>query len=44
VAVAAPMGTATRARFFPGDSREKLARPADEARRILDELGIAAGG
>jgi NAD(P)-dependent dehydrogenase (short-subunit alcohol dehydrogenase family) len=43
VAVPAPMGTATRARFFPGDARETLARPADEARRILDELAHADG-
>lgn len=30
-----PMRTATRARFFPGESRDKLAAPADEAARLL---------
>jgi len=38
VATPAPMPTATRARFFPGESRERLARPAAEAARILSEL------
>lgn len=34
----AAMPTATRARFFPGESREGMARPADEAARILSLL------
>ncbi len=38
VATPRPMPTATRARFFPGERREDLARPADEAARILDAL------
>ncbi|MBC7163391.1 MAG: SDR family NAD(P)-dependent oxidoreductase [Roseovarius sp.] len=35
----APMPTATRARFFPGEDHETLARPRDEAARLL--AGIA---
>lgn len=35
-----PMRTATRARFFPGEDRAKLAAPADEAARILAELDL----
>lgn len=35
----APMPTATRARFFPGEDRGVLARPAHEAARVLAELG-----
>ncbi|SFA72522.1 NADP-dependent 3-hydroxy acid dehydrogenase YdfG [Poseidonocella pacifica] len=31
----APMPTATRARFFPGEDRSKLADPAQEAARLL---------
>jgi len=31
----APMPTATRARFFPGEERAGLARPRDEAARLL---------
>jgi NAD(P)-dependent dehydrogenase (short-subunit alcohol dehydrogenase family) len=31
----APMPTATRARFFPGEEREALAHPRDEAARLL---------
>ena len=31
----APMPTATRARFFPGEDRAPLAEPAIEARRLL---------
>ncbi|MGR3520086.1 MAG: SDR family NAD(P)-dependent oxidoreductase [Roseovarius sp.] len=31
----APMATATRARFFPGEDRETLAHPRDEAARLL---------
>ncbi len=34
----APMPTATRARFFPGEDRARLASPKDEARRLLAEL------
>lgn len=34
----APMPTATRARFFPGEARDSLARPADEAERLLAPL------
>lgn len=30
-----PMPTATRGRFFPGENRDGLAAPADEARRLL---------
>ena len=33
-----PMPTATRARFFPGEPREPLAQPADEATRLLAML------
>jgi len=38
IAQPAPMPTATRARFFPGEDRARLADPAAEARRILDAL------
>lgn len=38
IAVPAPMPTATRARFFPGEDRALLADPRAEARRILDAL------
>lgn len=31
----APMPTATRARFYPGEDRAKLTAPADEADRLL---------
>jgi NAD(P)-dependent dehydrogenase (short-subunit alcohol dehydrogenase family) len=31
----APMPTATRARFYPGEPRDRLADPVDEAERIL---------
>ena len=34
----APMPTATRARFFPGEDRAPLADPHTEAARILDAL------
>jgi NAD(P)-dependent dehydrogenase (short-subunit alcohol dehydrogenase family) len=30
-----PMPTATRARFYPGEDRAPLAKPMDEARRLL---------
>ncbi len=36
-----PMATATRARFFPGEDRDALSAPADEAARLLDSLGLA---
>ena len=38
IAEPAPMPTATRARFYPGEDRAGLADPADEARRILSLL------
>lgn len=31
----APMATATRARFYPGENRDSLASPSDEAVRLL---------
>ncbi len=34
----APMATATRARFFPGEDREVLTSPRDEAARLLAVL------
>lgn len=34
----APMPTAVRARFFPGENRAALADPAEEARRLLQGL------
>lgn len=34
----APMPTATRARFYPGEDRETLTHPRDEATRLLAEL------
>lgn len=33
-----PMHTAVRARFFPGEDRDALASPLDEAARLLAEL------
>ncbi|MBE0454095.1 MAG: SDR family NAD(P)-dependent oxidoreductase [Roseovarius sp.] len=36
----APMPTATRARFFPGEDREALAHPRDEAARLLRALDL----
>lgn len=43
IATPAPMATATRARFFPGEDTTPLARPEDEARRILAEtLSVTA--
>ncbi len=36
----APMPTALRGRFFPGEDRSRLALPADEARRLLGEAGL----
>lgn len=38
IATPAPMPTATRARFFPGEDRAPLANPRAEAARILDGL------
>ncbi|MEO0381673.1 MAG: SDR family oxidoreductase, partial [Pseudomonadota bacterium] len=38
VATPAPMPTATRARFHPGEDRTSLADPMTEAARILGEL------
>ena len=35
IATPAPMPTATRARFFPGEDRTPLASPHDEAARLL---------
>jgi len=34
-----PMATALRARFYPGEDRAGLARPGDEAERLLAALG-----
>lgn len=36
----APMPTATRARFYPGEAREDLTPCADEAARLLKEAGL----
>ena len=36
----APMGTATRARFYPGEDRDGLANRADEAAKVLRALGL----
>jgi NAD(P)-dependent dehydrogenase (short-subunit alcohol dehydrogenase family) len=38
IATPAPMPTALRARFFPGEDRGPLANPRAEAKRILDTL------
>ena len=38
----APMPTATRARFHPGEDRSGLAAPSDEARRLLSALSAFA--
>ena len=35
----APMATATRARFYPGEDRAPLADPGDEAARLIATLG-----
>ena len=37
----APMRTAVRGRFFPGEDRGPLAHPRDEAHRLRDALGLA---
>lgn len=34
----APMPTALRARFFPGENRDRLAHPTEEAARLLPEI------
>lgn len=39
IATPAPMPTATRARFHPGENHDVLNDPAEEAARILSELG-----
>lgn len=36
-----PMPTATRARFFPGEDRNELTNPADEATRLINGLFTA---
>jgi len=36
----APMATAVRARFFPGEDRAALAEPRAEAKRLLGDLGL----
>jgi NAD(P)-dependent dehydrogenase (short-subunit alcohol dehydrogenase family) len=36
----APMATALRARFYPGEDRGALAPPRDEAQRLLAEAGL----
>lgn len=38
IATPAPMPTATRARFHPGEDRSRLADPRDEAERIIASL------
>lgn len=35
-----PMPTACRARFFPGEDRDALSTPADQAARLLSELTL----
>jgi len=40
IATPAPMPTATRARFYPGEDRTPLASPTDEAARILAGLSL----
>ncbi len=36
----APMATALRARFYPGEDRSALTPPRDEARRLLADAGL----
>lgn len=36
----APMSTATRGRFHPGEDRAKLASPRDEAARLMASIGL----
>jgi len=40
IARPAPLATALRARFFPGEDRTSLAAPKDEAQRILGDAGL----
>jgi NAD(P)-dependent dehydrogenase (short-subunit alcohol dehydrogenase family) len=40
IATPAPMPTATRARFFPGEDRAALSPCATEAARLLDLIGV----
>ena len=40
IATPAPMPTATRARFFPGEDKTALAAPHQEAVRILADAGL----
>lgn len=40
VTTPAPMPTATRARFFPGEDKASLATPETEARRILTDANL----
>lgn len=40
IATPTPMPTALRARFYPGEDRDKLTPCNDEAARLLDELGL----
>ena len=40
VAEPAPLATVMRTRFFPGEDRSRLAKPADEATRILKDAGL----
>ncbi|MFC3615844.1 SDR family NAD(P)-dependent oxidoreductase [Lutimaribacter marinistellae] len=40
IASPAPMPTATRARFFPGEDRDSLTSCAKEASRILADMGV----
>lgn len=40
IAIPAPMPTATRARFYPGEDKSVLASPTDEAARILKDAGL----
>ena len=40
IATPQPMSTATRARFYPGENRDRLTPAADEARRILQDLAL----
>ncbi len=35
-----PMPTALRGRFYPGEDRDQLARPKDEARRMIKALAL----
>jgi NAD(P)-dependent dehydrogenase (short-subunit alcohol dehydrogenase family) len=35
-----PMATATRARFYPGEDRDQLLSPRDEAPRLIAKLSL----